>query len=252
MRLFRSFVVPLCIVPALGAQTPAQPPPRGPRVPVPVSRAVSADLAAARDHTARILVEPLVFGRVSVGFSGSYTDQAEVPRYPVPILYGDPYPGVPCPPNCYGPPGDPDYQAWSIDLNLRWYPALLSLNTPQAKAMLYVGEFIGFTQRRVRNTDYWYCPVCGMPVPLDSGGVVPNDSIIGGPYPTPWPPYPGTTQTFEAVEPGAEAGLRIQASRHAIFDVGGRWRLVRVDDPWSRKRPGQVDPRLVISAGLSW
>jgi hypothetical protein len=255
MRLLRSLVVPFCIVPALAAQTPAPSPARGPRVPLPVSRAVSADLAAARDHTARLLVEPLVFGRVSVGFSGSFTDQAEVPWYPYPIMYAaDPYPGAPCPPNCYGPPTEPDYQAWSIDLNLRWYPALLSLNTPQAKAMLYVGEFIGFTQRRATNTGYIYCPVCAEPVPLDSGVVVPNDSVIGGPYPYPYPrpgPYPNT-QTFEAIEPGVEAGVRIQASRQVFFDIGGRWRLVRVDDPYSTKRPGDVDPRLVVSAGLSW
>ena len=252
MRLIRSLLVPLCIVPALAAQAPAPTTARGPRVPLPVTRSASFDLAAARDHIARILIEPLVFGRVSVGFSGSYSDKMEVPWYPYPIMYADPYPGAPCPPNCYGPPGEPDYTAWSIDLNLRWYPSQLSVNSPQAKAMLYVGEFIGFTQRRATGNGYVYCPVCGGPLPLDSGVVLPPDSMPGGPLPYPWPGPNPNTQTFEAIEPGVEAGVRIQASRHLFFDIGGRWRLVRVDDPYSLKRPGDVDPRLVVAGGLSW
>lgn len=264
MRLIRSLVVPFCIAPVLVAsafaqnpapstpQSPAAAPAAGPRVPLPVTRAASFDLAAARDHAARILVEPLVFGRVSVGFSGSYTDKMEVPWYGYPtIMYADPLPGAPCPPNCYGPPGEPDYSAWTIDLNLRWYPAQLSLNAEQAKAMIYVGEFIGFTQRRATTNGYIYCPVCAYPEPLDSSVVVPYDSTMP-PYPLPpWSPSP-VTSTFEAIEPGIEAGVRVQASRHVFFDVGGRWRLVRVDDPYSKKRPGDVDPRLVVSAGLSW
>jgi len=236
MRLLRSLLVPLCIAPALLAQTPA-----APHQALPVTRGLSADLAAARDHVGRLLVEPLVFGRVSVGFNGSYSDHMETPWYPVPILYGDPYPGAPCPPNCYSPPSEPDYQAWTLDLNVRWYPAALSVDQAQAKAMLYVGEFVGFTQRRAKFGGYYYCPVCAVPAPLDSGMV------------SPLPPGPtGFTQTFEAVEPGVEAGVRVQAARHLFFDVGGRWRLVRVDDPYSLKRPGDVDPRLVVSAGLSW
>ncbi len=243
MRLIRSLAVPLCLASTLPAQAPAPPP----RIPLPVLRAVSADLAAARDHTARVFVEPLVFGRVSVGLSASYTDHADVPWYASPVYrtLADPIPFGPCPPFCGSPSADPEYQSWTVDLNVRLYPAALSLNTAQAKAMLYVGEFAGFTQRRFRSQYYYYpCPVCATPVPLDS---------TGGAFPLPPGDYPFTaTQSLDAVEPGIETGLRIQASRHAFVDVGGRWRLVRVDDPYSKKRPGQVDQRLVLSAGLSW
>jgi hypothetical protein len=247
MRLLRSLFVPFCVVPAALAQAPAAP--SAPRAPLPVSRALSLDLAAARDHTLRFLLEPLVFGRVSVGFSGSYTDQADNPWFAYPLPLADPIPGAPCPPNCWGPPEDRDYQAWTLDLNVRWYPAALSVNAAQAKAMLYVGEFVGFTQRRADGWPYVYCPACEFPPPLDSVVPVPFDSLVArqsfvGGY--------GPTETWEAIEPGFEAGLRVQASRHIFFDVGGRWRLVRVDDPYSSKRPGQVDPRLVVSAGLSW
>jgi hypothetical protein len=259
MRLKGSLLVPFRIAPlvlVLAAPAIAQnatPPPAATgssaaRTPLPVSRSLSLDLAAARDHTLRFLLEPLVFGRVSVGISGSYTDQTDVPWYGYPMP-ADPIPGAPCPPNCWGPPDDQDYQAWTLDLNVRWYPGALSVNTAQAKAMLYIGEFVGFTQRSANGYPWIYCPVCDRPVPPDSTVVGPSGpnvadqdrmSFIGG------------RQTWEAIEPGFEAGVRVQASRHFFFDVGGRWRLVRVDDPYSAQRPGQVDPRLVVAAGLSW
>lgn len=257
MRLSRSLLVPLCAAPLAFARAipaaaqatgpAAAPASAAPRAPLPVLRSLSLDLAAARDHTLRFLLEPLVFGRVSVGVNGSYTDRAEVPWYGYPVPLGDPVPGAPCPPNCYGPPDDQDYQAWTLDLNVRWYPGVLSVNTAQAKAMLYVGEFVGFTQRSADGYPYIYCPACAVPVPLDSGLVSPDPAVTD-----PYRMAEGPTRTWEAVEPGVEAGIRVQASRHFCFDVGGRWRLVRVDDPYSSKRPGQVDPRLVVAAGLSW
>jgi hypothetical protein len=53
-------------------------------------------------------------------------------------------------------------------------------------------------------------------------------------------------------EPGVEIGLRARALGPLFVDVGGWFKLVTVDDPTQRIRPGHLDSRLVAAVGIGW
>ncbi|MGA2383678.1 MAG: hypothetical protein ABSG61_09620 [Gemmatimonadales bacterium] len=53
-------------------------------------------------------------------------------------------------------------------------------------------------------------------------------------------------------EPGAEIGLRARALGPLFVDVGGWFKLVRLDDPTQNVRPGSIDSRFVAAVGIGW
>ena len=46
--------------------------------------------------------------------------------------------------------------------------------------------------------------------------------------------------------------MRLEPLGPLFVDVGGWFKLVTVDDPTQRLRPGQLDARLVAAVGIGW
>ncbi len=248
MRALRLAVLPLLVATSLAAQAPApQNSTPSPAAEVAPHRTAFFDLAALVGNRQRFGLEPLVFGRWTVGLIGShygtgspsyYGNQLDVPDAGVPA------PTILCiPPGCpvLGWPTSTSYTAWSLDFAVRYYPAALSFNDPRRRLMVYIGEFVGYQWRTL--TQVLYSPVA---VPL------------AGSIPVAPCPYPGCSgqfiqkQNFTGWEPGAEVGLRLKPLEPLFIDVGGWFKLVTVDDPTQRLRPGQLDARLVAAVGVGW
>jgi len=86
--------------------------------------------------------------------------------------------------------------------------------------------------------------------PLRSGRLMPYvGAFVGYGWRT---YYDGVTYHRAGWEPGAEIGLRARALGPVFVDVGGWFKLVTVDDPTQRIRPGQLDSRLVVAVGVGW
>ena len=234
------------VVPSLTGTLTAQASPQA-RTPVPTMQTATFDIASAFQQRYRAMLEPLVFGRFTIGLSGEYTTEPDEPRN-----YYPPTPAIACP--FSGPCGGggyasdrSGYRAWSFKVHARWYPGALSYDGQRQSAAIYVGEFVGYHERRTNQTIYYPCPMCA------SG---PDSAVfVLPPGPDPFP-YPGGTNAFRQVlrgwEPGVELGVRVMPRRHIVMDVGGRFLLARLDDPQSATRPGGVDTRLVVSLGVGW
>lgn len=202
------------------------------REPAPVLQTLTFDVAEAFQDRWRVSMEPLAFGRFTVGIAGAYTTHRHDQPYPIGYV---PY----CPPNvlCASGPYDDgsSYKAWNFDLGVRWYPALLSSRGGRQALGLYVGEFIGYHRRRILLPSA--CPYC-YPLPLDSGIIAP-----------PYPPY-GFSAIIDGFEPGVEAGLRLIPMRHVVLDLGARIRVATLDDPFAGPRAGGTDTRLLVTVGI--
>lgn len=209
----------------------------------PVLQTVTFDVAAAFQQRYRAMVEPLVFGRFAIGLSGEYTTEPDNTYY-----YGINYPQ--CPPDVLCTQGQADngssYRAWSFNLHARWYPAAFSFGGRRQAVAAYVGEFIGYHERQLRQPVYYGCPTCNYPPPLDTTVIPPN------PYPYPYPGPSTLVQVLHGWEPGVEFGVRLLPMRHVVMDVGGRFRLATIEDVQSGTRPGGVDSRLVVAVGVGW
>jgi hypothetical protein len=254
MRSLCLAILPLLVAASLAAQTP--PASSANATPVAVlspRRTAFFDVAALVDNRQRFGLEPLVFGRWTVGLVGAHTrttTSTQVIAYGNPLA--DPIPTTLCPvqgcPPQY-PGSDAKYNAWSLDLAVRYYPAAWSFSNPRQRMMVYVGEFIGYHQRTVDQPIYAY-PLMGVPATpartsLDS--VIPNPPV---PYPLPNPQPVRSRLT--GWEPGAEIGVRLMPLEPVFIDVGGWFKLVTIDDPMQRVRPGQLDSRLVVAVGVGW
>ncbi len=230
----------------------------------PVVRSASVDLGAALDEQLRVLIEPAVLGRVTLGLSFGYSTRPESEHgYGVPMpAFGDP--GMPDIALCHTescasiyPPYPPygggehvRYRSSTMALHARWYPALLSRDGDGHRVSAYVGEFLGYSRRRITSTAYYYAyPELAQPRPTGSAAAV--DTTFG-PYPMPYPVPTRWTQHLRGWEPGVELGVRALIGRHLTVDLGASTRLVRIDDPRSSRRPGETDPRLVASIGVAW
>jgi hypothetical protein len=249
MRTLRLAVLPLLIATSLAAQTPA--PSTAPPAPVAAvapARTAFFDLAALVGNRQRFGLEPLVFGRWTVGLIGSHYSTGSPDNYG-PVVTNLDLPGTVaiglCPIQGCPPPtstgSSSRYTAWSLDFAVRYYPAALSLNDPHRRLMVYIGEFLGYQSRTL--TQAYYPPVA---VPL--AGSTPS-------LPCAYPgcPYPVTeTERFTGWEPGAEVGVRLRPLEPLFVDVGGWFKIVGVDDPTQRLRPGQLDSRLVAAVGIGW
>ena len=257
---FRQAILSVLTSGSLLAQL-AVPEPR--REPLPVLQTISVDLGAAMQERWRLAVEPLVFGRFTIGLAGSFTTtpDGEGWRSP-PIVYYETFaPTPPCsivdPYYCQPfPEGKSSYRAWSITAHARWYPAALSFDRERQRVGVYIGEFLGYQQRRISGSQLIYAPYYP---PEDSvftptgGGALPYPYPYPGPYPYPYPtPGPRWIERLHGWEPGAEVGARLMMGKRVLVDVGGSLRMVAIDDPYSRLRPGAADTRFVLAVGIGW
>ncbi len=256
MRALPLTLLPLLVAASLAAQTP--PPSRGDSQPPAVlapRRSAFFDLAAQfGDDQQHFGIEPLVFGRVTVGLDIEHSRNTSGPLLP-PIGYtvtpgGATSPGTMCAwPGCPAPLPGSSYTAWSFDLGVRWYPAALSMSNADRRMMVYVGEFIGYQWRSLSDayygpvpmTQFVYCPAPVQP------GIVPPASC-----PPVYPPVVHESRSLTGWEPGVELGVRLRPLEPLFIDVGGWFKLVTVDDPTRSVRPGQVDARLVAAIGVGW
>jgi hypothetical protein len=251
MRSVRPALLGLLVAGALSAQQPSRP--STPRQPLPVMQTVTFDVAGALQQRWRLNLEPLVFGRFTVGLAASYTTHApdNWTGQPVPVLEGT-WVLPPCAyPGCLGPPiaaNSPPYRAWSFELSGRWYPAVLSIGSARQAVGLYIGEFVGYHRREIT-----WRPIYYVYPPLATDTVLPQPDTLPGPGPVPYPqPGPPWTQRLRGWEPGVEAGVRVVTARHVVIDVGGWFKLATLDDPLASVRPGHVDARLVVAVGAGW
>jgi len=247
MCALRLAILPLLVATSLAAQAP--PPASGSPTPVAVvapRRTAFFDVAALVDSRERFGLEPLVFGRWTVGLIGGHRHSNASPQliaYTQPGGGGTATPPALCPitgcPQVY--PGSPwSYNAWSLDLAVRYYPTVLSLSAPQRRLMMYFGEFVGYHRRTLSQVLYPPVPLAGTGIPCTVPGCFA-------------PPSPFTErQRFTGWEPGAEIGARLIPLAPVFVDVGGWLTLVTVDDPTQRSRPGQLDARLVAAVGIGW
>ena len=244
MSPFRSCLLTLAITSALAARSA---PSQTRREPLPLRQTLSFDLSAALDGRWRLIVEPLVIGRFTLGLSGSHTSEVDRPSQPV--IYEtlaarpsersfDPCLPAYCPSYPF-PSAEPTYRASSLAFHARWYPPALSRNGDRQAFAVYVGEFLSYEKRRI-SWPQWISS------PYD-----PTDSLI---IVIPRPPTPGPewVQRLRGWEPGAEIGARVMMGRHVLLDVGGTVRVATLEDPLARRRPGRTDARFVVALGIGW
>ena len=246
MRALRLAVLPLLVATSLAAQSPpASSGAASPPAFVAPKRTAFFDVAALVDNRQRFGLEPLVFGRWTVGLIGTHArTRSSGPT----VYYGSPVPEATngsgaCPCCACSPISDgASYDEWSLDLAVRYYPAVLSFNDPRRRFMMYIGEFVGYHRRTVTRTSYV--------TPIGYAPPIVTDST------TPVPPsyyYPvADRQRLTGWEPGAELGVRLIPLVPVFIDVGGWFKLVTIDDPTQHFRPGQVEARLVVAAGIGW
>jgi hypothetical protein len=247
MRISKLALTAAAIAGTLAAEAPAAS--QSARVPAPVLQTATLDIASAFHQHYRAMIEPLVFGRFAIGLSGEYTTQPEASGYDVTMFAVDCAADV----RCGGVTSfdGSGYRAWSFNLHARWYPGALSFSGQRQSVSVYLGEFIGFHERRTNQQIYYGCYGCVTEPPRT------DSSIVVQPQPYPYPdPYPGGSSSFWQVvrgwEPGAEFGVRVLPMRHVVLDVGGRVRLARLEDYQSGTRPGGIDTRLVVAIGVGW
>lgn len=252
----------------LVAQAPAPEPAAGP-----VLRSLWFDAGALGNDQIRVGAEAIPVGRFTVGLSVSYSHKPH-PRdqFPYPIGYLDGVRGGPLP-QCdprmlslcaypdyyYGYGAATRYRAWAFDLAVRYYPEALSFRNGAARMMVYGGAYAGYHWRVWDEQPSYSCyaypcplaPAAAPPSPL----LAPADSVIVLPPPGGY--YPAIYQSpirhlLKGVEPGVELGVRLLPIGPLFLEAGGRFTLAVVDDPMQRVRPGDVDARLVLAAGISW
>lgn len=213
------------------------------------------DVAAAFQERYRASTEALVFGRFSVGLSGEYTTQSDDRQVYYPLPMQACMIDRPCVPDYYYPYEDArKYRAWSFNIHGRWYPRKLSFEGARQSASVYIGEFIGYHERRLTQSVYYGygCPVCegtprgdslSLPPPVDSTSFYP---------PYPYPDRASYTQKLHGWEPGVEFGVRVMPARHVVIDVGGMLRIETLMDPQSGVRPGGLVKQLAVAVGVGW
>jgi hypothetical protein len=238
MRALRLAVLPLLVATSLLAQAPATRSDSAPAAAVAPRRSAFFDVAALVDNEQRFGLEPLVFGRWTIGLVGAHRGTRESQTFVPPTGVSPMI--IPCvSPGCGSYPVSSGTSDWSLDLAVRYYPAILSISGPGHRLMFYVGEFIGYHQRTITGSYY--------AVPL---GQVPAAGTTGSNPVMPWPIT--DRQRVNGWEPGAELGVRVSPLGPLFLDVGGWFKLVTIDDPTQSLRPGQVDARLVVAAGIGW
>lgn len=248
MRIAPVFLLAATFASTLSAQRPLRAAPAG-AAGASVLQTVTFDIAGAFQERYRATTEALVFGRFSIGLSGEYTTHAENQD----VYYPSPVMGCPIEMLCasdVGLPNGPRYRAWSFNVHGRWYPRVLSFDGVRQSASIYVGEFVGYHERRATTFAYG-CPYCEVQ-PADSVTLAPDSTVVYPPVPYPYPGGISFTQKLHGWEPGAEFGIRIKPARHVVIDMGGTFRLETLQDPQSAVRPGGVIKQLTVAVGVGW
>lgn len=241
--------------------------------PVPAARSLWFDAGALLGDQLRFGVEAVPLGRVTAGLTIGHS-QTTHPRdevFPPPYYYAadgtllpqcDPRMLTLCAyPYGYGVGEPGHYRAWTFDLSARYYPAALSFRNGGARMLVYAGAHVGYHWRTWEERIWsYYCPpgyLCALPAVPEAGTPLPSpaDSTDVIPlYPPYAPPYVTSPvrHTLKGLEPGLELGVRLLPAGPLFLEVGGRFRLVVIDDRLQRPRPGDVDARLVLAGGLAW
>lgn len=229
MRSLRLAVLPLLVATSLAAQAPVpSADSSAPAATVAPQRTVFFDFAALANYRERFGLEPLVLGRWAIGLIGTHSSM--LPPIKVEYLNG-PLMGpsaaqtVLCPiGGCqFDPASVTSYNAWSLDAAVRYYPATLSFGDARwGRITVYLGAFTGYQWRAITQVSA-------------AGPLVSEDRTV-----------------ITGVEPGTELGLRFKPLAPIFVDVGGWFKLVRLDDPGQSLRPGQLDARLVTAVGIGW
>ena len=237
----------------LAGQNAATPAPAGP-----TTRSVWFDAGALTNDQIRAGVEAIPLGRFTAGLSVTYTHQAH-PRDggPYPLGYVATAGGGPSPYYCdprmltlcadpaYYPIDQPRYRAWAFNLAVRYYPEPLSFRNGAARMMVYAGGYLGYHWRTWDENVFYYYR--GPSTLADSVIVLPPP----GGYPIPYGANP-IRRSLKGVEPGVELGVRLLPAGPLFIEAGGRFTLSIIDDRMQRVRPGDVETRLVIAAGIAW
>ena len=250
-------LAPALLIAAVPAAVRAQDAPS-----VPTVRSVYFDVGALARDRIRGGLEALAVGRFTVGLAGSYSHTVDQDGYT--YLYGTRqvdvngvYCAYPESFSCVGPMANPSrYRAWALDLSVRWYPSFLSFQNGPSRMMAYVGEFVGY-HWRTWDEQVWYYGYGVddvVPVMASRDTVIPPASDTLPWYPS-YPIAPGPNpirHTLNAIQPGAEVGVRLVPFRRLLIDVGARFMLVTIDDPLQRTLKGDVESRLVVAGGLAF
>lgn len=213
MRALRLALLPLLFATSLAAQSPTSRS-YSARATVAPRRSVFFDVAALVDSRERFGIEQPVFGRWAIGLIATHSGTS-----------GTVAPTTLC---CQPPTGSAwRDNAWNLDLAVRYHALALPFNDPRRRLTMYLRGFVGYQWRSLK---YVY------PLALTPGGPIQG----------------GERQIHRGWEPGAEAGVRLKPLEPLFVDMGGWFKLVTVDDPTQRIRPGQLDARLVAAVGVGW
>jgi len=265
----------LALAALLGASAAAaQAPASAPQVPpVAAPHSLWFDAAALADHEFRGGLEAITVGRVTLGASIGYSHRGHPQDQLVyPLGYAYPAIGIAypqCDPRAlmecdYFYPGDtPRYRAWTAAFTVRFYPASFAFRNGASRMMVYAGAHTGFRWSTWDESVVYYgCPYCAYPLAGSTSGRTPRptpaDSVVTMPpypYPYPYPIVPSPSPTHHSrgsFEPGLDVGVRFLPVGPLFLEVGGRFTLVTMDDRMRRTRPGDVESRLVLAAGLAW
>ena len=232
----RQVTFALFLVPLVGAALAAQPA-RGTTAGAPPLQTVSLDVGAAIGDRLSIALEPLVFGRVSIGLGASASTHSEGGPVAYPMravaLVG------PCLPEGCAPglSAQDRHSASSLGLRLRWYPKALSSAGEHRAIAGYLGESLDWQERRATTYTYYTPPTS-------------SDTLFAGAID--WPYGETAQRRIHGLEPSFELGARVKVSRRVLIDVGATSRLVRIDDPNSRLRPGDTASRFTLAIGFGW
>jgi len=228
------------VIPLATAVLVAQPA-RGTSADAPLMQAVSLDVGAVMEDRLFIALEPLVFGRVSLGLGASLSTQSNRGPVAYPLAISAPTTlFAPCLPEACPPtPAAQDRQrASSVGLRLRWYPKVPSFSGERRAIAGYVGESLDWQERSTTTYTYY-------PPPMASDTLLSAGAID-------WPYGETYRRRIHGLETSFEFGARLMLSRRVLIDVGTSTRLVRLDDPDSRLRPGDTASRFTFAIGFGW
>jgi hypothetical protein len=274
MDLLRRSATALAFAALLGAgAAAAQAPPLAPQVPpVAPPHSVWFDAAALADDEFRGGVEAFTVGRFTLGASVAYSHTGHPPVLTGPIAYagtdrtiaGDPY-AICNPQFCGGGYSNGDaqrYRAWTASFTARFYPAAFSFRNGASRMMVYAGAHAGFRWSTWdESVVYDPCPYCAYPLAGSAPGGAPRPTpadsvnVFLPPNPYPYPIISGPNPVRHSrggFEPGLDVGVRFLPVGPLFLEFGGRFTLVTADDAMRRTRPGDVESRLVLAAGLAW
>ena len=212
MHALRLALFPLLVATSLAAQSPTSSPDSAPPHAAP-RWAAFYDLVALASDGERYGFEHRVAGHWTIGLTGTYAYRS----------------GIVGPSTaCCQPVAGTTWRdnSWSIGLAVRFGPPALPVLL-RNRLTVYAGATMAY-----RWSDLRY--------------VSPLWNTPGGPAQS------REYQRHTGWEPGIEVGSRLRAVGPLFIDVGGWFRLVRLDDPTEAVAPGRVQSHLAAAVGIGW